>query len=579
MDAKSSVHVAFDKHRVRFADWIVQYGMGFVLLLVALIASSYYIVSTQYQSHVQQVNALHSFSYTALDLSHTWEMLETNEQKVDANISKLLQQEQQLVRRLRAQLSNTHNLPSAPVSISQFTPAEQVHLAQNRLQQLHQIALNRSAVMAQKSPLSLQHIWLLCGGWSCLVVYLIWGWRRNLADRRTALRFFHSQIDKAQSGMDHLTVPITRNDEFGEFARYLDSVLSSITHEYKRSQSIAHLYESALASSLSYKLLLNANHEVMAVSEGFSELWVLEPAALSEVLGVDEHLDYLIGEIVNEDVSLAQTTNYQRVGKRLFELKCLPLTNELSGYLIELVPQEPYSELKVLDASLSLMANDVWNAPIRILDESSPYIGFSRKLETLRQNVMDFIESLSNSLLEVDKEYPKVTKLQQLSTLVIARLNAIEESTALVSEQSSVTEQLVSEIDVSKQDFLQVREQIEQRFELYEAYLQQLTELQAAQASWVASVTDSLVDSKRAVLSLLNLISDDQKSASEIEHSVIDLTHDIDAVLTEVLESKPVAKGLGIEHIKGSESELMLSLNTVQVGFDRIIALAQTDES
>lgn len=576
MDVKNSVHSAFDKRRIRFSDWLVQYGVGFTILLVGLLIASGYAVERYYAQRISSVSALDDISLSSLELMYQWQTTDFTDQSRE-QISHLLQQEQQILQRLRSQSNEVRGLPSAPVAIAQFTVQEQTQLAVNRLRQLRQAAAEQSLILSQRNAHSSDVLWLLGAGWSVLFVYVIWGWRRILHDRRVALQFFHVQVDKAQNGIEHLPVPIMRNDEFGDFARYLDSMLSSMVQDTLDEQALAKSYRNALSASVSYKLLLSEEREILVVSEGLSELWVLEANALSDILGVDSHLSDLHGEMVDDSVLEVKVSNAYRVGKRLYELRSLPVAGRAGGFLLELVPQDAYNELKVLETTLSLMANDVWDAPIRILDQSSPYLAFSKKMEQLRLQVVHLLQQMEEALAKLDKPYPKITKLQQLSEVMLATLDQSEANQ--VNDDLSFTERLTSEVDVSRQDFLQVREQIEQRFELYEAYLQQLVEQQAAQTTWVATVSEGLLNTKQAVLNVLSMVNGDQKSASEIEHCVIDLTHDIDTVLADILESKPGARELGVEHIKGSESELMLRLNDVQVQFDRITDLVKTSST
>ena len=572
MDATNSAHAAFDQRRTRFSDWIVQYGLLFTLLFFSLLSGTYYVANERIEESLKSASELQDIAYSSLVITHGWQAISPDRERGD--IANLLQQERLLVQRLREQIPNTVDLPSAPVTISQFTVAEQVRLAESRLSQIQQIATEYSSRLGQINVLQHPMVVGLILGWTALLVYLIWGWRRVLLDRQVALSFFHSQVDRLQSG-SHLSPPLHRNDEFGDFARYLNSVLTSISGDLAYHRSFAQLYRSALSTSLSLKLVVNHSYEILNVSEGLSELWILEPSALSEALGVDAHLTSLEGEVVAESVFLDVPMGPIRIANRLYEVRLSKIEHEpVSGYLIELAPIESHAELRVLEATLSLMSSDVWDAPIRILDESSPYYSFSEKLERTRQQVFRFLQQSNELINNADKEYPKITKLQQLSDWLIAKLNSNEMKSDECSEQRHL---IVSEIDISRQDFLRVREQVEYRFELYEAYLQQMVEWQASQATWVATVNEGLLDTKEAILNLLTIVHTEPTSASVIEHSVIDLTHDIDTVLNDILESKPIPGELRIEHVKSSESELMRRLNDVQIQLDHLSEVAQQE--
>lgn len=574
MDATNSAHAAFDQRRTRFSDWIIQYGLLFTLLFFGLLLGTYYAVNERIEASLKSANELHDIAYSSLEITHGWQFI-TPERERTA-IADLLQQERILVQRLREQVPDIVDLPSAPVTISQFTVPEQVRLADSRLAQIKQIATEYSSRLGQINVLQQPMVMGLLLGWLVLLMYLIWGWRRVLMDRQVALNFFHAQVDRAQSG-GHLSPPVHRNDEFGDFARYLSSVLNSVSGDLAYQRGFAKLYRSALSASLSLKLVVNQSHEILNVSEGLSELWILEPNALAEVLGVDAHLTSLEGEIISDEVFLNTSTELVRIAHRLYEVRLSKIENEpISGYLLELAAIDSHAELRVLEATLSLMSSDVWDAPIRILDEASPYYSFSEKLERSRQQVFKFLQQSNELVNNADKEYPTITKLQQLSDWLIATLNRNEMKSNELSEQRQL---IVSEVDVSKQDFLRVREQIEYRFELYEAYLQQMVEWQASQATWVATVNEGLLDTKQAILNLLSIVHTEPTRASVIEHSVIDLTHDIDTVLNDILESKPIPGELRLEHVKSSESELMRRLNDVQIQLDQLSDLAHQERS
>lgn len=559
MDATTSTHAAFDKRRVRFSDWIVQYAVLFILLFTGLLVGTYFAANERLQESQRSSNELHDITYQTLELMARWRAISADQGSV--YIPELLQRERSLGQRLREYSSEIVSLPSAPVTISQFTVAEQIQLALSRLSQLKQIAAERSSRLGNIDLLHHPYVMLLSAGWCLLLIYLIWGWRRVLLDRRVALSFFHSQIDRAQSGVP-ISVPVLRSDEFGDFARYFDSFLNGVNSDFLTQKAFAQLYQSAMSSSLSLKLLVSESGEILSVSEGMSELWVLESESLSDFLGVDVHLSNLEGEVLSKDLIESNTIAPKRVGKRNYEVRCTKITTcKQYGYLVELVRLESHAELRVLEATLSLMANDVWDAPVRILDDSSPYFSFSNKLEANRKQVIDFLTRSNVLVNNCDKEYPKITKLQQLSEWLVAKLNSNEVET---NESLESQNMLASEIEVSKQDFLLVREHIEYRFELYEAYLQQLAGWQASQNTWVAVVNEGLINTKEAILNLLSIVHTEPSSASVIEHSVIDLAHDIDTVLTEILDSKPAPGDLKLEHIKSTESDLMRRLNDVQ---------------
>ena len=564
MQSNHSAYTAFDKRRIRFSDWIIQYAIVFLLLFSGVLFGSYYAVNQKQEAVFQTLAELHDIAHSSSKLSMLWQSKYIDS---DNAISDLISQESILAQRLQSVLSKSDGLPTAPIAFSKFTISEQAQLATNRLEQLGQIALEKSAQFNSKNIWSYPLVLGIGGGWLVLFAYLIWGWRRVLQDRRSSIHFYHAQVDRAQVGA-HMTVPMARNDEFGEFARYLSSYIQVLETEKQRSEKVSTLYKAALLNSLSSKLVLNSSREVLTVSEGFYELWVLESDVLSELLGIDAQLTELDGEIVSKSLINGNKGASIKLGRHHFDIRCIEIDlGQEQGYLIEFSKVVLNAEIRVLEATLSLMASDVWDAPIRILDEESPYFNFSRKLERTRQQVDSFLQGVDHFVKERDKEYPKITKLQQLLDWMGANLKS---ENSEVESLINFHEQLHLDIDTSKHEFLKVREQIEYRFELYEAYLQQLLEWQASQGTWVATVNNGLIDAKEAILNLLSVVHTEPTSASLIEHSVIDLTHDIDTVLASIVESKPLPRELRLEHIKSSESDLMRHLNDVQTRLDAL---------
>lgn len=567
LDIQKSAPDEFNQARSRLSDWIVQYALVFTVALIGLLSIMYYSVSQQYSSQVRDLQKIQQLSTSAVELSYRWELLKSK--VTTTSLSDLLQAERALVNGVAEIVTTEIVLPSTP-NQEMFSAQEHRQLANVRLAQISQVISTLRSELEQFTVFQNSLLPLLGLGWVALFLYLVWGWSRCLQDRKSALRFFHYQLDKRLSDQATASVSAKRNDEFGDFARYLDSILSSVVHESKAIKHETELRQAALSSSVSIKFLLNQRREIVTMSEGASELWVLESAGLAEVLEVDAHLGRLEGEVVSEGILSATSMPLIRVGSRSFEVYSQRIGPvDAYGYLVELIPQVSTSELKVLEASLSLMSNDVWNAPIRILDEASAYLSFSRKLEAVRSNVATFLENMNNLIQSCDKDHHNITKLQQLSHELIAKL---QNNQSDQDAQELFESRVLLEVDGSKEKFLQVREQIEQRFELYETYFEQLIELQLAQSAWVNSVQDGLSNTKQAVLGLLTM-ADDHQTVSTLEHGIVDLAHDIDTVLADIVESMPVKEGMRLEHIKSSESELMVHLNLVQQQFEKIALL------
>lgn len=567
MDTRKSAYDEFSKRRNRFSEWIVQYAIVFTVALVALLSVTYYSITQQYADQVERLQRAQQLESAILELSHRWELLSVG---IDASsIEELLKVEGELVKTLEGVSGEAMRLPSLP-EVSRYTQSEHIQLAKSRLVQITQVTNSLVSESTNFTVYQNTMLPVLGAGWVFLFIYLVWGWTRCLKDRKAALSFYHYQLDRRHSEHDSVIVPPNRSDEYGDFARYLDSILSSMMHDIDIIKHEVVLCQSALSASVSIKFLLNQHREIKVMSQGANELWVLEAQALSDLLEVDRHLAQLEGEVVSEELLHKSGRSIVKIGQGNFEVCTQKLGGiEPNGYLVELVPQMPLNELKVIEASLSLMANDVWDAPIRILDKNSSYVSFSNKLERTRKNVELFITSVNESLIKADSEQRNVTKLQQLSEVLIDKL---EDSQTDREARSYLESKLVAEVCDSKQGFMKVREQIEQRFELYEMYFQQLVELQLAQSSWVTNVSDGLLNTKQAVLNLLTM-ADNGQTVSAIEHGIVDLAHDIDAVLQDILASKPDMTGLKLEQIKSSESDLMVHLNVVQEQFDRVVQL------
>lgn len=565
MQTNHSVFNAFDRRRIRFSDWIVQYAIVFTLLFFSLLFGSYYFFNQQHEKVLVKINELNEIVLSSSQLRVDWQRLKVKPNDSVSEVVNLLNQESAIAQQFIEQLPDVVGLPSAPITMSKFSLEEQIDLAENRLKQITQIALATKAGLTRGGLLSGLQLVGLLSAWSLILFYLIWGWRRVYLDRKTAIQFFHAQVDRAQAG-GFLTLSTVRNDEFGEFSRYLNSHLHVYEAQVQNLNDLVRLHKEASSLSLTPKLVINSDREILMVSEGFRKLWDIETESISELLGLDLLISKLDGEVLSKEVLSKCYDAPLMLAGQAFQVRTVEISlDHDNGHLIEFSPFTSNAELRVLEASLNLMLQDVWDAPIRILDNRSPYFSFSNKLESIRQQILEFINH-SNQFVKVsDKEYSKITKLQQLSDWMDDKLKHVEFE---VTASLSYRDQLHQEVKHSKVEFLKVREQIEYRFELYEAYLQQLLEWQASQSTWVATVNHGLMDAKEAILNLLSISHTEPTSTSVIEHSVIDLTHDIDTVLASIVDSKPLPKELRLEHIKSSESDLMRHLNNVQTRLD-----------
>ncbi|TPE54701.1 hypothetical protein FJM67_03465 [Maribrevibacterium harenarium] len=377
--------------------------------------------------------------------------------------------------------------------------------------------------------------WLYGAGFGLVVGYFVYLLRRVHQDTQASLRYFQLLVDRRERHPEHQLVPVSRRDEFGDFARYLDNALVTIAYDYQHVSNKFELLQAALAGSLTAKVLLNSKHEVVTQSLGFMNLWEHSRSEISALVGADHHLDCLIGERL--DVGDIEHGSVRYIDNIRYELNKLPLLheNEPIGFLLECRQHQNQAEIQALTANINLLAADSWDIPVRLQDKLSPFYPHTVKLESVRRRVKGALEQLSHFFIEHGVVTQKITKLQQLEGLTTANLQP-------------------SGIDQAQLEGWQTTH-LEQLNEIY----RQLGNLASGldhQSQSVAENTETWTEQMRSSRDQLQFVQhaiEDIKAAivqwiapgavqnpQLVRAHAIDLSHDIDTVIAVVREARSI---------------------------------------
>jgi len=244
----------------------------------------------------------------------------------------------------------------------------------------------------------------------------------------------------------------------------------------------------------------------------------------------------------------------------------------LIGYLLKFSPVSEELEYEAVSKLVSLMAADVWNAPVRVMREGSRVGVLATQLEKIRLSVMSLLNLFDGMTL--NGEAQKTASLKDISELVISLSESLAKTETQLNEQEQLNEErLLNEIesDTDEADTLDLeplknvtqnlRQKVEgsifygsqvsaQNLELiknletnlligYENLTQSLTIVYKGVETSVSALQDSYNCMSEVKVALLNAIIDKDDKVVEkdaLQSVAIDLSHDIDTV-SQMLQS------------------------------------------
>lgn len=165
-------------------------------------------------------------------------------------------------------------------------------------------------------------------------------------------------------------------------------------------------------------LVLNDKRKVVYANQAFSALWQQEQTDIEKLLkltsGVyDEVKQLKIPSFEHEAVvrkGLIGGSTYSCSDEAIWD------GSSIIGYEFKLLAESERLEYEALSKSVALMAQDVWDAPIRILRKESAVGVLALQLEAIRTKLQQFFEEV-NAISEASS-LVQVKKLQHILTLL-----------------------------------------------------------------------------------------------------------------------------------------------------------------
>lgn len=197
------------------------------------------------------------------------------------------------------------------------------------------------------------------------------------------------------------------------------------------------------------------------------------------------------------------------------------------------------AEFNILHHSLKLIEQDVWNAPIRLSRQDSPYAGFAKSLESMRRKVVMIFDALSASSMQTHS-LEKITKLQQIASLIDEKTDHNEQS---ANDLVVVNEAPFEVFNVELNDMALLSEQVRDSLILgYELVLQRLALVEKDLSSdvFLLGDVDRCLNEVRAGV-LASLAASEGESEKVRHRFAVDIEHDISKVQEQIEGMKSMA--------------------------------------
>lgn len=417
--------------------------------------------------------------------------------------------------------------------------AEDKHLIYAALESLKEaknalVRINVEVATQQKSFIEQLMWWSLACFFLILLVVIAMA-TDFIRQLQSGLAGVYYILDHHKHGHALIQPPRKFVDELTDLSHALDIELVSkknTLNEVSLDLSIAEVAFSKIDGAF---FIIDFDGNVAWLSAGAERLWEENRETFESVLGIDSGLDSPKGERVLDSLLLTKSELPLVLfdGMYSLEIDCLAFEVEgeseesEQGFVLSVKPKSEQAEFQVLHHSLKLMEQDIWNAPVRVLRSNSPYEGFARSLEAVRQNVEALFEQVDNVYIGT-KSFEKVTKLQQIASLIDVKNNhniTGNNDVIVAAESSKVTE---AELN----DIAWLSEQIRDSLILgYELVLQRLSLVEkdlSSDSLLLVDVDRCLNEVRSGVLSSLSAA--DGESEKVRRRFAIDLEHDISQV-------------------------------------------------
>lgn len=384
-----------------------------------------------------------------------------------------------------------------------------------------------------------------------VVILLVSRFSRQL---RSGFASLHHILDHRKHG--HATVLPHRKmvDEFTDLSHLIDNELTSRNFDLEQQTRNLSLMDRALSRVEEPFLVTNDDGDIAWMSAGAERLWFRNTALFESIFGIDAGLDDPIGERIKDVVLLS----HESVKLNLYDGAYLLIvqkfatddlhrsTSSMQRFIsIQMIFEE--TELTVLHHALKLMEKDVWNIPVRLIRPESPYSGFAKSLEIIRQNVTSLFESL-NFVSQSTSTVGNVTKLQQIvqvfGEITHQNIEPVTKGIALIETQPEVLKAALSEmVQAELSSLAWLSEQFKESSVLgHELALQRLALVEKDLSSDVFLLSDverCLNEVRAGVLS--SLAATEGESEAVRHRFAVDIEHDISQVQRQIDEARSMA--------------------------------------
>lgn len=365
------------------------------------------------------------------------------------------------------------------------------------------------------------------------------------------------------------------NDEFREIFFHLQQLKESSLVNANVINRDKRLLEYYFQNIQEPCLALNTDRRFVFCNKLFELVWSEYQVELESSLC--EHDDPTL-ELI--DIKVADIQGNERI-PHLFRFDGLAYSlseeeifeeSRLIGYLLKFSPVSEELEYEAVTKIVSLMAQDVWDAPIRVMREESRVGALATQLEKIRLSVINLLNLFNGMTL--DQEAQKVTSLKDISELIISLSESLKVAQSELEEGERLAEERLlveaeRENTIASLDFepiktvvSELRQKVEtnifngskltsQSDELisdiesslllgYENLNQSLTIVYKGMESSVSALQSSSDSMSEVKVALLNTIvdkGDEGVGEDKLQSVVIDLSHDIDTVSQLLQES------------------------------------------
>lgn len=357
----------------------------------------------------------------------------------------------------------------------------------------------------------------------------------------------------------------SHNDEFRDIFFHLHQlkesslVNASVINRDKR--LLEHYFQNIQEPCLA----LNTDRRYVLCNKLFELIWSeyqieLESALCDHDEPILELMDIRVAEIDGND-SLPHLFRFNELAYSLTQ-ESIHDEGRLIGYLLKFSPVSEELEYEAVSKLVSLMAADVWNAPVRVMRDGSRVGVLASQLEKIRLSVMSLLKLFDG--ITLNDEPQKIASLKDISELVISLSESLAKAQTQQNEQMLLDLNEVEgdectsdslDLDGLKTATQSLREKIEssiyygsqlstQNLELiqslesnlllgYENLNQSLTTVYKGVEASISALQNSSNCMSEVKVALLNIIIDKDEATiekDELQSVAIDLSHDIDTV-------------------------------------------------